>query len=247
MVGVVIVVGNEIVRGEDQDANYKIAASKLEDMGVEVRGGSIVRDEKDEIMEALGRGVDMGANLIVVSGGIGSTHDDVTREAVAEWADRPLTTSEEASDQTRGLERMILGGSEDDLEKVREMLKEMRRVPEGSRIVENISGINPGFILDDGILVVVLPGVPSEFEDTLEVALGELGLAEVEIYRREVEMDRPEAFYADALRETAVKFPDVGIGSYPKLNDANRVRFRGLDENRMEDAVDFFLSRIKSD
>lgn len=247
MVGAIVIVGDEIVRGEIQDTNYKIAAKELDHRGIDVKCGLIIPDKKNEIIEAIERSVDLGANLIVVSGGLGSTHDDVTKEAVSKWSDQPLTLDEDAFKQVQGIKGAISRESEDEQKKVRRMLKEMSKIPKGSKTVENPSGINPGFILDQKASIVVLPGVPTEFKSSLKVALGKLGLSQIEIRRESIKLDKPENFYADSLMKTARKFTDVGIGSYPKINEPNQATFRSLNEKSLKEAVAFFLNLIKVD
>ncbi len=247
MVGTIIIVGDEILHGEIQDTNYKIAANELESRGIDLKRGFIIPDEKDEIIGAIDRSVSLGADLVVVSGGLGSTHDDVTKSAISRWSNQPLAVNESVLEQIRGIEGAIKKGSKGNHEKIEKMLKEMSMVPEESEIVENPSGINPGFILDKGVSIVVLPGVPSEFKGTLEVALGKLGLSQIEIFRENIELNKPEGFYADSLMRTARKFTDVGVGSYPKIDKPNRVAFRSLNEESLKKAVNFFLDQINSD
>jgi nicotinamide-nucleotide amidase len=149
----VLVVGDEIVNGSVRDRNgVRVAAA------VSARGGSIVRiesvgDDLDSIARAVRDGVKLGA--VIVTGGLGPTRDDVTREGVAAALGVPLVVDDGWTERAAARHPIVrrLPGME-----------RQSRIPEGARAVDNPAGTALGFLAEtrEGGWVLVLPGVPSE-------------------------------------------------------------------------------------
>src|SRR5215211_790447 len=151
----IIAIGSEILLGETIDTNSAYLARQLAGIGVGLFRKSVVGDNQERIAatigEALGR-----AEVVICTGGLGPTVDDMTRDAVAQALGRPLVFHQHLLDQIEARFRSF----------GRPMSESNRRqayVPEGARIVENPRGTAPAFIVEDSRgTVVVLPGVPSE-------------------------------------------------------------------------------------
>src|SRR5919197_237406 len=160
----IIATGSELVLGETVDTNSAYLARQLAAIGINLFRKTAVGDNEDRIAaivgEALGR-----ADLVICTGGLGPTVDDVTREAVARATGRPLVFHQHLLDQIEARFRSF----------GRTMSPSNRRqayVPEGARIVENPRGTAPSFIVEDARgTVVVLPGVPAEMRYLTEHAV----------------------------------------------------------------------------
>jgi nicotinamide-nucleotide amidase len=165
----IIAIGSELLLGETIDTNSAYLARQLAGIGVGLFRKTVVGDNEERIAaviaEALGR-----ADLLICTGGLGPTVDDmtreaVTREAVARALGRPLVFHQHLLDQIEARFRSF----------GRTMSESNRRqafVPEGARIVENPRGTAPSFIVEDPRgTVAVLPGVPSEMRYLWEHAL----------------------------------------------------------------------------
>ena len=160
----IIAIGSELLLGETIDTNSAYLARQLAAVGVNVFRTSVVGDNEARIAaavtEALGR-----ADLVVCTGGLGPTADDVTREAVARALGRPLVFHQHLLDQIEARFRSF----------GRPMSPSNRRqayVPAGARIIENPHGTAPAFIVEDERgTVAVLPGVPHEMRYLTEHAL----------------------------------------------------------------------------
>ena len=182
--GFIVVTGSELVRGERRDLNGPFLATELLRHGVEPARISIVGDREEELSHALAEGFG-AADLCVVSGGLGPTHDDRTVELVARAAGVGLRLDEELYEQIGGVSRRFadrLGRPYADFEAG---VRKQATIPEGARSL-GLAGTAPGLVLEDGnTVVVVLPGPPAELQRLWETAL------ESEPVRRVLARGRP--------------------------------------------------------
>lgn len=160
-----VAVGDELVRGERKDANLAWLAARLEGLGFEVREARLVGDDEEQLAgvldELLGR-----AELVVTTGGLGPTLDDVTRHSAARALGRDLRIDPEALLEVHSLWRSR--GQAMPTSNERQAL-----LPVGSTRLPNAHGTAPGFRAQrSGAWLAVLPGPPSEmrgvFQDALE-------------------------------------------------------------------------------
>jgi nicotinamide-nucleotide amidase len=147
-------VGSEILRGETIDTNAGFLGGELTGLGFVVLGVRALPDDRGVIAAAV-REARSQAALILVTGGLGPTHDDLTREAVAEALDEELLEDPALVDVLRQRFRPM-----------RQMaamnLRQAQRIPSASVLVNPI-GSAPGWWIDrDGSVVATMPGVPSE-------------------------------------------------------------------------------------
>jgi len=167
-VAAIVTVGNELLYGETVDTNAAWLARSLAALGAPVARKLTVGDVTAEIHGAVRSALDV-ADFVLVSGGLGPTADDVTKQAVADLfgrrlhVDRDLLGRLEALFRARGLPTMpALNVSQ-------------AEVPEGATILRNPNGTAPGLALEvDTKLVVLLPGVPRELRGIFEGDLGAL-------------------------------------------------------------------------
>ncbi len=160
----ILAVGSELLGTERLDTNSLRLTAVLERFGVELVGKSICGDDEGRIAEELRRWA-AAAELVVVSGGLGPTADDVTRAAAARAFDRTLAVDEGI---VAGLRRRFASLG-------REMAEVNRRQAEvisGAEVLENPRGSAPGQrLVDGGATVFLLPGVPVELEGLAESCL----------------------------------------------------------------------------
>ena len=153
----IISVGDEVVSGQIADTNAAWLSQRLADLGIAVASHRAVRDARSEIVGAV-RQAAAGANVVVISGGIGPTHDDLTREAVAEAAGAELVPDAPALEHIRD----IFGAR--GLEMPESNAKQAT-YPSGGDILPNASGTAAGFrVTIGGAGVFALPGVPREMK-----------------------------------------------------------------------------------
>jgi competence/damage-inducible protein CinA-like protein len=181
--GVVVVTGSELVRGDRSDLNGPFLAGELLRLGIEPARIEIVGDRADELEDALREG--LRADLCVVSGGLGPTHDDRTVELVARAAGVELRVDEDLHEQIGAISRGFaerLGRPYTDFEPG---VRKQATIPEGALNL-GLAGTAPGLVLEAGeSVVVVLPGPPPELQRLWPRAL------ETDPVRRVLELARP--------------------------------------------------------
>lgn len=156
-----IFTGDELLRGDTANTNQVFLGKECLEVGLMVTRAITITDDQAAIRDALVSAVGREPGLVVVSGGLGPTQDDLTREAVAEAVGRRLEEREELlSAITKRFESMGVHMAPNN--------RGQALVPEGSTAI-NFIGTAPGFWLEHGkTLIVVLPGVPTELRHMWE-------------------------------------------------------------------------------
>lgn len=220
----VVTVGNELLAGRTTDTNATWLCSQLNDRGVSVERVTTVPDRVGDIARVVNE-YRAEYDAVVVTGGLGPTHDDVTMEGVAAALGRPMEEHEEALAwlEEHGYARADLTEGTADL-------------PAGARVLHNEVGVAPGAALCD---VYVLPGVPAEMKAMFERIEGEFDGAP--IHRAVVVANEPESALLDRLAEVRERF-DVAVGSYP--GDGVRITVESTDEETTAAAADWLRERV---
>jgi nicotinamide-nucleotide amidase len=160
--GFVVVTGSELVRGDRRDLNGPFLASELLRLGVEPARISIVGDDPVELEAALREGLE--ADLCLVSGGLGPTHDDRTVELVARAAGRELVVDEQLAAEIESISRAIAERLDRPYADFEQGVRKQATLVEGALVV-GIAGTAPALVLaTERGAVVVLPGPPSELQ-----------------------------------------------------------------------------------
>lgn len=228
-----VTVGDEVVSGAIRDENGSWLAAQLERRGITMRALMAVRDDVGEIAAAIRRARE-DADFTFVSGGLGGTPDDVTREAVGRACDVDLVVSEELADAVRDLRDWA-----DEAFAERAAV-----VPRGARVLPNPLGGAYGFALDR---VFVLPGRPEELRATFEAIAGEL--TGPEQWTSELVYRTTEDRIGRVLDAFCVRYPGLRLGSYvPPRGAPDRVRLvlRGPDESLVGEARDWLAAEIEA-
>ena len=165
----IVVTGSELVRGDRTDLNGPFLAAELLHLGIEPARISIVGDAEEELTEALSEG--LRADLCVVSGGLGPTHDDRTVELVARATGLGLQLDDGLHEEIGAISRAFaerLGRPYVDFEAG---VRKQATIPDGALSL-GLAGTAPGLVLDRGeSVVVVLPGPPPELQRLWRSAL----------------------------------------------------------------------------
>lgn len=155
-----IMVGTELLLGEIVDTNATFLARNLADMGIDVFYKSTVGDNLGRIQGILGLALDR-SDVVILSGGLGPTDDDLTREAVSHALGRPLMEDQDALREIEAWFEKRYGYQVP----MPEHNRKQALFPMGSQIVPNPVGTAPGFWVEkDGKIVIALPGVSQELQ-----------------------------------------------------------------------------------
>jgi nicotinamide-nucleotide amidase len=201
---VILTVGNEIVSGDTENTNASWLARRLAGLGVEVRLIAAVRDEIEEIAAFL-RAESPRADHVFVTGGLGGTPDDITREGVAAAFG---VECEEIAEVAAALRARFGPRSLGDY------AVRWACLPRGAEPLMNPLGGAPGFVLQN---VVVLPGLPSEMEAMFESVAERFAGRPIEAWRRSYRTG--EGQIVGILEEATRLHPQVSVGSYPRFLD----------------------------
>ena len=200
---VIVTIGNELVSGDVQNTNGSWLARRLEQLGLEVRLIASIRDEV-AAAAAFVREQAAAADVVVVTGGLGGTPDDVTRESIAAAFGVPQEPFREVEAALRARFR-----SNPDY------VARWALLPAGSTPLENPLGGAPGFQLAN---VWVLPGLPSEMEAMFDAVADELRRGEpIASWRRSYRTT--ESRIAPVLEAMEQRHPGVLVGSYPRFDE----------------------------
>jgi nicotinamide-nucleotide amidase len=159
----IIAVGSELLTPLYQDTNSLFLTERLNSLGIEVRFKTVVGDRADDLATAL-RGALSRSPLIILTGGLGPTEDDLTRGVVSGVLRRPLREVPEIRRQIQ--ERLARFGRPMAENNLRQAM-----VPEGAVWLENNNGTAPGIWIEhDHNIIVLLPGPPGELEAMFDAA-----------------------------------------------------------------------------
>jgi nicotinamide-nucleotide amidase len=156
----IVVTGSELVRGDRNDRNGPFLAAEAVRLGLDPARITIVGDRVEDLERAFQEGFQ--ADLCLVSGGLGPTHDDRTIELVGRVAGRPLVLDEELEREIGSISRAIAERLGRSYAEFTTGVRKQATLPEGA-ISLGLAGTAPGVVLDTGsCVVVVLPGPPRE-------------------------------------------------------------------------------------
>jgi nicotinamide-nucleotide amidase len=199
---VVLTVGNEIVSGDTENTNASWLSRRLASLGIEVKLVAAVRDDVNEIAAFL-CAERPRADYVFVTGGLGGTPDDLTREAVAAAFDVPCEEiAEVAADLRKRFEHRGLS----------DYAARWANLPRGAEPIPNPLGGAPGFILEN---VHVVPGLPREMEAMFDSIADRFQGRPIASWRRRYRTG--EGQIVGVLEEAVRLHPLVTVGSYPRF------------------------------
>lgn len=157
----IIAIGSELLGNSRLDTNSLHLAERLATLGIELRSKTVVGDNRAEVGEHLQRALDR-VDLVILTGGLGPTDDDVTRDALADVIGRPLV---EHADIVERLQQRFARRNL----KMPEVNRRQALVIDGGVVLDNPNGTAPGQMVDVGDkLVILLPGPPRELKPMID-------------------------------------------------------------------------------
>ncbi|ADD05900.1 CinA N-terminal domain protein [Natrialba magadii ATCC 43099] len=222
----VVTVGDELLAGRTINSNAAWLCAQLAERGVTVERITTLPDRISDIARVVNE-YRAAYDAVIVTGGLGPTHDDVTMAGVAAALGRDLTDHEQARTwlADEGYSRDDLTDGTTDL-------------PAGARALHNEVGVAPGAVLES---VYVFPGVPTEMKAMFETVADEF--SGTPTYREVVVADEPESALLDRIEELRATF-DVSVGSYP--GESVRVAIESTDEDVVREAAAWLRDRVES-
>ncbi len=223
----IISIGNELLSGRTVNTNATYIAQKLVEIGISVGWVQTIADAADAIREALDTAL-RRADVVLLTGGLGPTHDDITKKVIAEYFGSKLVMNEE-----------ILRDVEEKFRRrgipMPEINREQALVPDKAELMPNPVGTAPGMIFrHDGKLVFVMPGVPREMKSMMESSVIPRLQSECEACRIRVNLFRttgiPESVIYEKIESELKRFSSYEIAFLPAYTGVDiRVIRKGAD------------------
>lgn len=236
----IITIGTEITTGSILNTNSKYLAAKLLELGIEVYYHTSVDDNIERIKEVIDISLKR-ADLIITTGGLGPTQDDITKEIISEALGLELIEDEEMieiiKEKFNSLNRKMSINN----------LKQAKK-PEGSIFLNNSIGTAPGiFINKDNKIIVMLPGPPLEMETMFSKEVVPLIKQDYCIIKRSINvMEIGESQLEMELKDLLNIDPEIKIATFPKDSEVEiKIIGKGNSREVLEKKIDYFIKTIE--
>lgn len=234
----IITIGDEILIGQIVDTNSAFIAQELNKIGISVFQISSVQDDRDHILHAL-KEAESRADLIVITGGLGPTKDDITKYTICEYFGDTLVQDEEVLNHIENLFKNYFHTP------ISEVNRKQALVPSKAVVLKNAFGTAPGMWLESGKKVFVsLPGVPFEMKGLIR---NEVVPKLLRDFKREYILHKTFITYGVGESAIAEKIADwedhlpqfIKLAYLPNLGMVRlRLTAKGHDNTVLDDAVE---------
>ena len=241
MTAEIIAIGTELLLGDILNTNAQYLSRQLADMGISVYYQSVVGDNVDRLKETLINAMNR-ADIIITTGGLGPTTDDLSKETIAELLELPLVEHEESRD------RLLDFFNKRNLKMTENNLKQVY-IPKGAIVLKNDNGTAPGFIVNTKKnTVVVLPGPPNEMKPMFKTEV----IKELKKLNKGVIASRTvklcgigESMVADILKDLIDKQTNPTIAPYAKDGEVHlRITVKTDDETRAVELIETMQQKV---
>jgi len=243
MLAELITIGDEILIGQIIDTNSAWMAQELNAIGIRVKQISSVSDDREHILKALAEALQR-ADIILITGGLGPTKDDITKKTLADYFGVGMKLDEEAlANVTRifaKYNRPLL-----------EVNRQQAMVPANCEVINNLNGTAPGmWFNNNGKIIVSMPGVPHEMmymvEQQIIPKLKETFTLPVIIHRTLLTVGEGESFLAERIADIEDSLPSyIKLAYLPKLGQV-RLRLSGYTDNEatLQQEIDAYATQL---
>ena len=235
-----ITIGDELLIGQVVDTNSAWMGRELNNIGIEVLRIVSVRDREEEILEAIDNAMKR-VNIVLVTGGLGPTKDDITKQTLCKYFNTELIFSEEVFENVK---RVLTGKIP-----MNKLNKGQAMVPKNCTVINNpVGSASVSWFERDGKVLVSMPGVPQEMTTVMAESvlpkLHERFQTDVIMHQTFLVQHYPESVLAEKLEAWEVALPDcIKLAYLPKLGII-RMRLTGRGHDRKE--VETLLNREKA-
>ena len=231
MTAVIITIGDEILIGQIVDTNSAWIAENLNLVGIDVKEIRSISDKRGHILASLAD-FEGKADVIIITGGLGPTRDDITREALKEYFGGNLVENKEVLTHIENLFR-IRGIS------ISEVNRKQAVVPDTCQVLENAEGTAPGMWFEKGgSIFVSMPGVPFEMKSIVSrqliPRLAKMMNGHIIVHRTVMTQGIPESHLADTVSEWELALPKNIKLAYLPHPGLVRLRLTAIGEDRQD-------------
>jgi len=202
----IITIGDELLIGQTIDTNSAWIGWELSSAGFDVRRRTSIHDNRDEILNALSEAAERKPELVIITGGLGPTSDDITKQTLCEFFNTKLVPDREELEM---IEKMLRRRNFP----MNENNRRQAEVPESCRVLPNAAGTAPGMWFEkDGTIFISMPGVPGEMKYIMqEHVLPDIKKrfrSQVIIHKNIMTYGMPEARLAEILEQFEAELPE---------------------------------------
>lgn len=246
MLAEIITIGDEILIGQIVDTNSAWIARHLNNIGIRIKQISSVSDDRQHILTALAEAKSR-ADIILITGGLGPTKDDITKKTLAEYFGVGLIENKETLANVESIFLRLRGT----LTNMLEVNKQQAMVPENCEVILNKNGTAPGMWFNvDGKIYVSMPGVPFEMMYMMEEGVipklkATLKLPVI-VHKTILTVGEGESYLANKIADIEDSLPShIKLAYLPKLGQV-RLRLSGYGENdsTLKNEIEAFAARI---
>lgn len=226
-------IGNEVVSGNVINTNASYIALSLGKLGIEVSKVITIPDREEDIIEAVKSFLDSSSTLLITTGGLGPTHDDLTKNAVCKALGLNLVYNETAARDMF----LYFGGEKNDCN------LNQAYFPEGAKIITNRVGSADGAIINyHDKIIMMLVGPHSELKAMFNDAITYLGNIENDVlYVDKMLFGNSESYFENLLEPLGKKFPQIEISPYVSYG---RIRYRIKTTKQYQNEFNDFLKQF---
>ena len=227
----IITIGDELLIGQVVDTNAAWIANKLNLLGIDIFKITSISDKKESIFKALEH-IDKSTDLVILTGGLGPTNDDITKIALANYFGVQLVMNQEVLENIKAF---VVKRNAD----LNERNKQQALVPENCTVIQNAIGTAPGMWFEDKDRVVIsMPGVPFEMKEMMNnYILEELKKRHQDYYilhQLILTQGLPESKLAEILEEWEENLPRELSVAYLPSPGIIKLRITGKGKNRRD-------------
>ncbi|MDQ6745955.1 MAG: competence/damage-inducible protein A [Actinomycetota bacterium] len=253
----ILITGTEVLTGIISDRNGPWLSERLREIGVDAAMIQIVGDRPEDLLAALQYMARQGMALVLTSGGLGPTADDLTAEVVGRFSDRAMVLDAELEEQIAEILRPMMERWPGlDRDAIRTSNRKQAVIPEGATVLAPV-GTAPGLVVPPasgaGPTVVVLPGPPRELQPMWRTATETdafaTAVSEATVYRREIVrlFGIPESEIANTLRDAeaqGVPLASLEITTCLRRGEIEiATRYEPPDQGAYDQLLDFLAAR----
>ncbi|MCF4101012.1 competence/damage-inducible protein A [Gillisia sp. M10.2A] len=244
MIAEIITIGDEILIGQIVDTNSAYIAKELNKIGVSVHQITSIEDEKDHILESL-KNASNTANVVIITGGLGPTNDDVTKRTLCEYFEDQLILNSDVLEHIEEIFKRIKHTP------ISNLNREQAMVPSKAAVLHNKYGTAPGlWFKKDEVVYIAMPGVPFEMKALMEIEV---------LPKLKKEFDRPfihhktirtyglgESAIALRLEEWERNLPHhIKLAYLPNFGMVRlRLSGKGYDEGELKTSIELEFEKI---
>lgn len=225
----IITIGDELLIGQTVDTNSAFIGAELSKAGFDIERKISIHDRRDDILQTF-RGINPDVQLVITTGGLGPTSDDITKQTLCEVFDTRLVLNREVLAR---VEEMMLRRAFP----MNENNRLQAMVPENCRVIPNEMGTAPGMLFEkDATMFIFMPGVPFEMKHMMTQhvipMLKEKFNTQSIIHKNIMTYGAPEALLAEMLIGFEASLPEEISLAYLPSSGVIKLRLTGRGENR---------------